>query len=146
MRVVSVTEDDGSWRAWLGTDPEASVAAVVQVALACWGIEPHYHDLKEGASLEPVPWRRVLSNVGAWNLNLWVHPGIEVGAWGRSASTLSDRRDRPWDDAHRRPSPADRRRAVQGAMREEEFERISIPLPWTEKIRPRLEGVVRIVA
>jgi DDE superfamily endonuclease len=146
VRAVIVKEDDGSWPALLCTAPEASVEAVVQVALDRWGIEQNFHDLKEVEGIEQVQLRRVWSNVGALNLNLWVHALIEVWAWGRSASTLSDRRDRPWDDAERRPSHADRRRAVQRAMLEEEFQRISIPLPWREKIWPLLEGMVRMVA
>jgi DDE superfamily endonuclease len=146
VQVVIVKEDDGSWRALLCTDSEASVEAVVQVALDRWGIEQNFHDLEEVEGIEQVQLRRVWSNVGALNLNLWVHTLIEIWAWDRSASTLSDRRDRPWDDAGRRPSHADRRRAVQRAMLGEEFQRISIPLPWKEKIRPLLEGVVRMVA
>jgi hypothetical protein len=31
-------------------------------------------------------------------------------------------------------------------MIEEEYRRISIPGPWSQKIRPLLEGVVRMVA
>ena len=63
--------------------------------------------------------RRLWSNVRALNLNLWTHMLIEVWAWGRPAESLSDRSDRPWDDAGRRPSHADRRRAVQRVMLEE---------------------------
>src|SRR5512147_55606 len=47
VRVVIITEDDGTWRAVLCTDPEASVGAIVQVVLDRWGIEQNFHDLKE---------------------------------------------------------------------------------------------------
>ena len=57
--------------------------------------------------------RRVWSNVGAFNLSLWAQTLVEVWAWGRPEASLSDRGDRPWDDASRRPSHADRRRALQ---------------------------------
>ena len=72
--------DDGSWRAFLGTDAQASVAAIVPTVLDRWAIEQDFHDRKEVERIEQGQWRRVWSNVGAWNLNLWVHPGIEVGA------------------------------------------------------------------
>ena len=90
--------------------------------------------------------RRVWSNVGALNLNLWVHTLVEVWAWGRPAEEVRDRRDRPWDDPERRPSHADRRKALQRAMVGEEFRRVRLPLRWSEKIRPLVEGVVRMVA
>jgi hypothetical protein len=146
VRVVIIKEDDGSWRACLCTDPEAGVEAIVQVALDRWGIEQNFNDLKEVEGIAQVQLRRLWSNVGALNLNLWVHTLIEVWAWGRPAESLSDRSDRPWDDAGRRPSHADRRRAVQRVMLEEEFQRISVPEPWSQKIRHLLDGVVRLVA
>jgi hypothetical protein len=90
--------------------------------------------------------RRVWSNVGALNLSLWVHTLVEAWAWGRPVEEVRDRSDRPWDDPGRRPSHADRRRALQREMVEGEFRRVRLPLPWAEKIRPLLEGVVRMVA
>src|SRR5512144_745349 len=39
VRVVIVKEDDGSWRAYLCTDPEASAEAIVQATLDRWAIE-----------------------------------------------------------------------------------------------------------
>jgi hypothetical protein len=146
VRIVIITEEEGSWRALLCTDPEASVEAIVQVALDRWGIEQNFHDLKEVEGIEQGQLRRVWSNVGALNLNLWVHTLIEVWAWGRSAESLSDRRDRPWDAADRRPSHADRRRALQRLMLEEEYQRIGVPQPWSVKIRHLLAGVVRLAA
>ena len=90
--------------------------------------------------------RRVWSNVGALNLSLWVHTLIEVWAWGRPEASLSDRGDRPWDDASRRPSHADRRRALQRELLAEEYRRLEVPEPWSEKIRHLLESVVRLAA
>jgi hypothetical protein len=146
IRVAILREEDGSWRAFLWTDPEASVEAIVQASLDRWAVEQTFHDVKEVGGAEQVQSRRVWSNVGAWDLNLWVHCLVEVWGWGRPAEQLSDRTDRPWDDAERRPSHADRRKALQREMIEEEYRRISIPGPWSQKIRPLLEGVVRMVA
>ena len=90
--------------------------------------------------------RRVRSNVGALNPNLRVHTLVEVWAWGHPAEEVRDRSDRPWEDPSRRPSHADRRRALQRQTVEEEFRRIGLPPPWSEKNRPLVEGVVRMVA
>ena len=146
VRVVILKEADGKWRAFLCSDAGASVEAIVQAILDRWAIEQNYHDLKEVERVGEVQLRRVWANVGAMNLGLWVHTLVEVWAWGRSAESLSDRCDRPWDDAARRPSHADRRRALQRAMMDEEYQRLDVPKPWSEKIRHLLDNVARLVA
>jgi hypothetical protein len=144
VRVVILKEADGSWRAFLCTEAGAGVEAIVQVIHDRWAIEQNYHDLKEVERVEEVQLRRLWSNVGALNLNLWVHTLVEVWAWGRPEASLSDREDRPWDDASRRPSHADRCKALRRAMVEEEYRRLALPEPWSEKIRHLLAGVVRL--
>jgi hypothetical protein len=52
VRVVIVKEDDGSWRAYLCTDSQASVEAIVQATVDRWGIEQNFHDLKEVEGIE----------------------------------------------------------------------------------------------
>ncbi len=47
VRVVILKEPDGSWRAFLCTDAEASVEEIVQVIVDRWAIEQNDHDLKE---------------------------------------------------------------------------------------------------
>ena len=144
VRVVILKEADGSWRAFLCSEATAEVEAIVQAIGDRWAIEQNYHDLKEVERVSEVQLRRVWSNVGALNLSLWVHTLIEVWAWARPTATLSDRSDRPWDDPHRRPSHADRRRAVQRAILDEEYRRLEVPEPWSEKIRHLLAGVIRL--
>ena len=144
IRVVLVEEDDGSWRALFCTDCEASVVDIVQTALDRWGIEQNFHDLKETEGIAQVQLRRYFANIGALNLNLWVHTLIEVWAWGRGASKLCDRSDRPWDVADRRPSHADRRKALQREMLEKEYQAIGVPEPWSEKIRRLLAGIANL--
>ncbi len=139
---------DGGYakREFLCTDVDASVEAVVQAIHDRWAIEQNYHDLKEVERIEQVQLRRLWSNVGALNLNLWVHTLIEIWAWGRPEASLSARSDRPWDDATRRPSHADRRRALQRDLLADEYQRLNVPEPWSDKIRHLLDGVVRLVA
>jgi DDE superfamily endonuclease len=144
VRVVILKEEDGAWRAFLCTDAEAGIEAIVQAIQDRWAIEQNYHDLKEVERIEQVQLRRVWSNVGALNLSLWVHTLAEVWAWGQPEGSLSDRSDRPWDDASRRPSHADKRRAIQRDLLAEEYRRLGVPEPWSEKIRHLLAGVVRL--
>ena len=146
VRVVIVKESDGSWRAYLCTDPEADVVEIVQATLDRWAIEQNFHDLKEVEGLEQVQLRRVWSNVGALNLNLWVHSLVELWGWSRPVEELSDRSDSPWDDASRRPSHADRRKALQREMLEEEFQQSWGGRPLPAKIRHLLDRVVKMVA
>jgi hypothetical protein len=146
VRVVILREDDGSWRAFLCTEAGADVAEVVQAVLDRWAIEQDFHDLKEVEQIEEVQLRRVWSNVGAFNLSLWVHTLTEVWAWDRPAEALSDRSDRPWDEADRRPSHADRRKALQREMLEEEYRRTCGSERLPEKFHRLFQGVVRLVA
>src|SRR5512147_512024 len=146
VRVVIVQEDDGSWRAYLCTDPEASIEAIVQATLDRWAIEQNFHDLKEVEGIAQVQLRRVWSNVGALNLNLWVHTLVEVWGWSRPAEELSDRSGSPWDDTSRRPSHADRRKALQREMLEEEFQQGWGGWLLPAKIRHLLDRVVKLVA
>lgn len=146
VRVVILKEADDSWRAFLCTDTEASVESIVQAVHDRWAIEQNYHDLKEVERIGQVQLRRLWSNLGALNLNMWVHTLIEVWAWGRCGTTLIDRSDRPWDDAGRRPSHADRRRALHRAMVAEEYQRLGVPVPLSSKIQRLLDGLVRLVA
>ena len=146
VRVVIVQEDDGSWRAYLCSDPEASAEAIVQATRDRWAIEQNFHDLKEVEGIEQVQLRRVWSNVGALNLNLWVHSLVELWGWNRPAAEMSDRSVSPWDDASRRPSHADRRKVLQREMLEEEFQRCWGRWPLPPKIRHLLDRVLRLVA
>jgi len=146
VRVVILKEEDGSWRAHLCTDPEADVKDVVQAIVDRWSIEQNFHDLKEVEGIEQVQLRRVWSNVGALNLNLWVHTLVELWGWTRPEEQLSDRSSSPWDDADRRPSHADRRKSLQREMFNEEFQRGYGRLPIPPIIRQLFDRVVRMVA
>jgi hypothetical protein len=66
--------------------------------------------------------RRVWSNVGAFHLNLWAVTLVEWWAWRQPAGTLRDRRGSPWDRAARRPSHADRRKALRRAGLDHAFQ------------------------
>jgi hypothetical protein len=112
VRVVLVRETDG-WRAFFCTDVAASVGDILAAVADRFALEQAFKDVKEvwGAAQQQV--RNLWACVGAFHLNLWLHTLVELWAWRRSARQLVDRTDAPWDDGERRPSHADRRKALQ---------------------------------
>jgi len=74
--------------------------------------EQDFHDVKEvwGSGQQQV--RNIWNNQAVYNLNLWMHTLVELWAWDRSGRQLVDRSDSPWDDTERRPSHANRRKAL----------------------------------
>jgi len=119
IRVVLVKEERG-WFALFCTDPTASAAEILEAFADRATIEQDFHDVKEvwGAGQQQV--RNIWTNVAVYHLNLWMHTLVEVWAWRRGHGALCDRRASPWDDADRRPSHADRRKALQRhALRDE---------------------------
>ena len=111
IRVVLVKNADG-WVAYFGTDPNATAADVLGLVADRAAIEQVFHDVKEvwGAGQQQL--RNVHANVGACHLNLWAHTLVELWAWDRPEEDLVDRSASPWDAEWRRPSHADRRKAL----------------------------------
>jgi hypothetical protein len=111
IRVVLVKNDDG-WVAYFCTDPAATVADVLGLVADRAAIEQVFHDVKEiwGAGQQQL--RNVHANVGAYHLNLWAYTVVELWAWDRAEDDLVDRTASPWDAEWRRPSHADRRKAL----------------------------------
>ena len=112
IRVVLVREVHG-WVAFFCTDPQATATDILELAADRSAIEQTFNDLKEvwGAGQQQL--RNVYANIGAWHLNLWSHALVEWWAWDEPDEALVDRSGSPWDREERRPSHADKRRAVQ---------------------------------
>lgn len=121
IRVVLLEHQQGNWAAYFSTDPELSVQAILETGAARWAIEEHFHDVKEvwGAGQQQV--RNAWSNIGCWHLNSWLYTMVELASWDRPAEELVDRTDRSWDNPHRRPSHADRRRRITREMLRKQF-------------------------
>ena len=120
IRVVLVDEPTG-WRAYFCTDASASVADILSAVADRFSLETAFRDCKEvvGAGQQQV--RFVWANVGAFHICLWTFTMTEAWAWGLPAGELVDRSASPWDDADRRPSHADKRRAWRRALLREEI-------------------------
>ena len=135
-------EEDVSWRPLLCSDPSACVELIIQASTDQWGIEQSFHDLKEvEGEIEQVQLRRYYSNVGALNLNLWVHTLTEVWAWRKSTEELVNRQASPWDQADCRPSHSDRSKSLKQYVMRQEYLRLDIP----DRLRKRIQPFVEIV-
>jgi hypothetical protein len=146
IRVVIVRFEDGGWAPYFCTDTSVEVRDILEAVAARWAIEEHFHDVKEvwGAGQQQV--RNVWSNIGCWNLNQWVYTLVELCSWDQAKSELSDRSDRSWDNADRRPSHADRRRTIAREMLRKP---ILAALPSTlnnTQFRTLLEHVIALAA
>jgi hypothetical protein len=111
IRVVLVKEDDG-WLAFFCTDPNATAAEILEMVADRNSLEQTFKDVKEvwGAGQQQL--RNLHANIGAWHLNLWAYTLVELWAWDQPEDELVDRSRSPWDDKPRRPSHADRRKAL----------------------------------
>jgi len=145
IRVVLVREDHG-WYAFFSTDPHASVQEILEAFADRATIEQDFHDVKEvwGSGQQQV--RNIWTNLAVYNLNLWMHTLVELWAWNRPAETLVDRRDSPWDDAGRRPSHANRRKAFRRHILDHELSAITTIWSLPRKIIQLAENLLALAA
>jgi hypothetical protein len=115
IRVVLVDEPTG-WRAYFCTDASASVADILESVADRFALENAFRDLKEVVGAGQQQTRFVRASEGALQVCAWTFTMTEAWAWTRSADGLVDRTASPWDDAKRRPSHADKRRAWRREM------------------------------
>jgi DDE family transposase len=118
IRVVIVREPTG-WLAYFCTDPRVSAAEVLEVMAERTAIEQTFKDVKEvwGTGQQQV--RNVYANVGAMAVNLTWYSLVEAWAWLRRQEELVARP--AWDEQERRPSHADKRRALQREILRQEI-------------------------
>jgi len=145
IRVVRVREDDG-WRAYFSTDPNASVADILEAAAGRTSLEQTFKDEKEVEGAGQQQLRYGPANVAAYHWCLWGYTAVEWWAWDKAAATVCDRSASPWDQEERRPSHADKRKALQGEMLEREFWRRWGDRPCPPKIRELIEAVLALAA
>jgi hypothetical protein len=146
IRVVLVIEEDGSWRAYLCTNAEASVAEILEAVADRSALEQVYHDVKEVHGVGQAQTRNYWTNVGVFHLKAWLHTLIELWAWHMPAQDLVDRRESPWDDVERRPSHADKRNSLRRSCLEQEFQAAAVNGAVSRKIENLWRRVVRLVA
>src|SRR5581483_3216583 len=95
------------------TDPQATVVDILEAAAGRGAHEQAFKDLKEVEGAGQQQLRNVYANAGAFNLCGWMYSAVEAWAWDRPDETLVDRSRSPWGAERRRPSHADKRKALQ---------------------------------
>jgi hypothetical protein len=135
IRVVLVLEEDGCWLPFFSTDPEATVVEILEAMADRNSHEQMNKDVKEvwGAGQQQV--RNVHSSEGCFNLNLWMYSLVEAWAWDKQEEALVDRSASPWDSEPRRPSHADKRKALQKEVLRAGIEAALSGRPTKQEIR-----------
>jgi hypothetical protein len=120
QRLLLVIDDSPTKRyAFFGADPNATVAEILDAFAPPRDHRAGLHDVKEvwGAGRQQVC--NIWTNVAVFDSNLWMHTLVESWAWRRSHEQLDDRSNsttaatRRARDADRRPSHANRRKALR---------------------------------
>jgi hypothetical protein len=145
IRVVLVREE-GHWLAYCCTDPSASVRDILEAVAGRTAIEQTFKETKEVEGAGQQQLRYWPANVGAFHWCLWGYTLVEWWAWDKTFARLCDRSDSPWDDSVRRPSHADRRKALQRELLSEEFWRRWGDRPCPPEIQEMVEVLLDMAA
>lgn len=141
IRVVLVLEEHG-WVPFFCLKPEVTAEEILEAMADRGALEQTNKDVKEvwGAGEQQV--RNLDSNVGCFNLNLWMVSLVEAWAWNRSAEALVDRSASPWDNQPRRPSHRDKRKALQRQVLRAEIEAVLSRQPTNAEFRVLAERLL----
>jgi hypothetical protein len=144
IRVVIVKEEHGC-EFFFCTDANATPREIIEVFADRASIEQDFHDVKEvyGAGQQQV--RNLWTNIATFNLNLWVHTLVECWAWNRPVEDIRDRSASAWDDPDRRPSHADRRKALRRETLRNEYSALSTAHRRSSKIRALYQRLIQLV-
>jgi hypothetical protein len=143
--VVLVKEVDG-WVAFFCTDVNMSVESVLETMADRGAIEEMFKNVKEvwGAQQQQV--RNIYACIGAFNMNLWMYSMVEAWAWTVAEADLVDRSASPWDSEPRRPSHADKRKALQRQVMQSEIEDVLAGRPTKGDFRALAERLLEMAA
>src|SRR5207244_10103871 len=134
------------WHAFFCTDAQANAAEVLSVAADRNALEQSFKNVKEvwGAGQQQL--RNLQANVGAFHMNLWMQTLVEAWAWHRAEEALVDRSNAPWDHQPRRPSQADKRKALQREILEHAIQAVAEQAGQARGFCQRLESLVNLAA
>jgi hypothetical protein len=145
IRVVLVQEPD-RWLPYFSTDPAMPATTILEQVADRGALEQDYHDLKEVEGTGQQQLRNLWANIGAFHLTMWAHCLTELWAWYQPKEALCDRSDSPWDDPQRRPSHADRRKALQRSCLAEEFSHLNRWQPVASEIQRFIDRLIHQAA
>ncbi len=140
--MVLVQEATG-WLAYFSTDPTVTAEHILGAAAERMTIEQAFHDLKEVEGLGQAQVRDIWCNVGVMQATLWEHTLVELWAWDQPAFAIGDRGESPWDDPTRRPSHADRRKALQRWCLQQEYQGLCHSHPLQPEMQQFIERLLR---
>lgn len=146
IRVVIVEYGPQQWAAYFSTDIHMDAKLILETVAARWAIEECFHDLKEVWHAGEQQVRNVWSNMACWQMNCWMYCLVELESWDVLGEDLVDRSDRPWDNPNRRPSHADRRRAIRSKMLSKRFSKVLASDINHEKLKQLLDEILAIAA
>jgi hypothetical protein len=141
IRVVLVKEDDG-WVAFFATRAEVTAVEILEAMADRNSMEQMNKDVKDVWGADEQQVRNLDSNVGCFNLNLWMYSMVEAWAWEREEEDLANRSASPWDSEPRRPSHADKRKKMQRKIMQSEIEAVLSSRPNREEIRALAERLL----
>jgi hypothetical protein len=145
IRVVIVQEAHG-WLAFFSTDPDATVADILEAVADRFSLEIAFRDVKEIVGAGQQQTRFHFANLGAFHLCLWTFTLTEAWAWQRGAAELVDRRLSPWDVEPRRPSHADKRNALRRELLRGELMEVLSTSPNSEELQAAAERLLQLAA
>lgn len=145
IRVVIVQETH-AWLPFFSTDPTMPATTILEQVADRGALEQDFHDLKEVEGTGQQQVRNLWANIGAFHMTLWAHSLTELWAWFQPKEALCDRSDSPWDDPQRRPSHADRRKALQRSCLAEEFSRLQRHQAVAAEIQRFISGLIHQAA
>jgi hypothetical protein len=145
IRVVVVKEKD-KWLPFFSTKAEVTAVEILEGMADRGALEQTNKDVKDvwGAGQQQV--RNVDSNVGCFNINLWMYSVVEAWAWDKEEADLVDRSACPWDDEPRRASHADKRKALQREILQAEIEAVLAGRPTKGDFRALAERLLDLAA
>jgi hypothetical protein len=145
IRVVLVKEDDG-WLAFFCIKPEATVEEILEAMADRGSMEQMNKDVKDVWGADEQQVRNLHSNVGCFNVNLWMYSLVEAWAWTKPDEEVSDRSASPWDSEPRRPSHADKRKALVREILRAEIEAVLSGRPSQEDFHALAQRLLTLAA
>jgi hypothetical protein len=145
IRVVLVKEEDG-WVAFFSIKAEVTAVEILEAMADRGSMEQTNKDVKDVWGADEQQVRNLYSNVGCFNLNLWMYTLVEAWAWDKEEEELVDRSRSPWDSEWRRPSHADKRKALQREILQAEIEAVLSGEPTREGFEALAQRLLEMAA
>jgi hypothetical protein len=139
VRIVIIREPNGSWVPLMSTNVNLSVKEIIESYSDRYSIEENYQELKQTWQMESPQVRNLYANIGVFHLCVWMYSMVQLWSWDKKHDDLCDRSTSPWDDPTRRPSHADRCRALRRKFLHEKLNHV---LPATPK-NPKFQQLLK---